>query len=78
MKHKRVARPPAQSPFQKRIADFRERNNLSYVKLGKRLDCSGVYLYMLETGMSRNPSLRVMTALAKEMECSLDQLMNGD
>jgi transcriptional regulator with XRE-family HTH domain len=65
-------------PLQKRLSAYREMQGLSYEALAKRLGCSNVYLWMLETGKNSNPSLKILKALAKEFDCTLDQLVHGD
>jgi XRE family transcriptional regulator, master regulator for biofilm formation len=61
-----------------RIKCFREKKNYSLTELAKRSGVSKSYLSQIERNLQINPSLQLLSKLAKSLECSVDDLLGPD
>jgi XRE family transcriptional regulator, master regulator for biofilm formation len=61
-----------------RIKYFREKKNYSLTELAKRSGVSKSYLSQIERNLQINPSLQLLSKLAKSLECSVDDLLGHD
>lgn len=58
-----------------RLRKYRMRKGLSLQKLADAVQASKAHIYELETGRSTNPSLALLTALARELDVSIKDLV---
>ncbi len=58
------------------IKKLREQRGMSQRDLAERVNVSGAYIAMLETGKRNNPSLATLKRLAKALGVSVTELLN--
>lgn len=63
------------SSFGLRLRRARMAQNLSLQKLADAVGASKAHIYELETNRSRNPSLALLTSLARELKVSIKDLV---
>jgi XRE family transcriptional regulator, master regulator for biofilm formation len=61
-----------------RIKCFREKKNYSLSELAKKSGVSKSYLSQIERNLQINPSLQLLSKLAKTLDCSVDELLGQD
>jgi XRE family transcriptional regulator, master regulator for biofilm formation len=61
-----------------RIKCFREKKKYSLSELAKRSGVSKSYLSQIERNLQVNPSLQLLSKLAKSLDCSVDELLGHD
>lgn len=67
---------PNLSPTVAGLRAMRNRRGLTIGALGKLVGCSGAHISQIERGV-RRPSLVVLTALTRVLQCSLADLMDA-
>jgi XRE family transcriptional regulator, master regulator for biofilm formation len=58
-----------------RIKSFREKKKYTLTELAKRSGISKSYLSQIERNHQINPSLQLLSNLAKSLDCSVDELL---
>jgi XRE family transcriptional regulator, master regulator for biofilm formation len=60
------------------IKCFREKKKYSLSELAKRSGVSKSYLSQIERNLQVNPSLQLLSKLARSLDCSVDDLLGHD
>ncbi|MPN54603.1 hypothetical protein SDC9_202274 [bioreactor metagenome] len=60
------------------LKKFRENKGYTLAKLGTMSNLSTTYIFDLENGGRKNPSLVTLTKLAKALDCKVDELIKED
>lgn len=60
------------------IRTKREERNISQAQLAKRVGITRAYLCQLEKGVKKNPSIRILMDIAKELDVPVEALMSTE
>lgn len=62
--------------FGRNLKNQRNQMKISQEKLAEKCDVHRTYVGLLEAG-KRNPSLLILVRIAKELDCTLSELLGG-